>query len=134
MVLQSFTTICMDGRSRWSLTTKLSPVSLVPRRGCPQLPLPDYKGGLSAYQYEIEYRSTVEHGNADVLSRLPLPGSTRDSPSETHLYNVRQLESLPLTCEGIRKATQRDPILSKVHTCMMKGWPNPVPKALQPYY
>ena len=27
---------------------------------------------LSAYQYDIEFRPTYKHGNADCLSRLPL--------------------------------------------------------------
>ncbi len=29
---------------------------------------------LSAYHYEIEFRPTGKHSNADGLSRLPLPG------------------------------------------------------------
>ena len=31
---------------------------------------------LSAYQYEIEYRNTKEHANADCFSQLPLENST----------------------------------------------------------
>ena len=28
---------------------------------------------LSAYQYDVEYKRSKDHGNADGLSRLPLP-------------------------------------------------------------
>ena len=88
---------------------------------------------LSAYQYDIEFRSTSAHGNADALSRLSLPDDEGEHPLETRLCNIRQIEMLPVTSKEIRVATQRDQILSKVLSYTRKGWPNQVPKALQPY-
>ena len=88
---------------------------------------------LSAYQYDIEFRSTSAHGNADALSRLPLPDDEGEHPSETRLCNIRQIEMLLVTSKEIRVAIQRDQILSKVLSYTRKGWPNQVPKALQPY-
>jgi hypothetical protein len=48
---------------------------------------------LSAYHYDLEFRSTTAHGNADALSRLPLPLPVGDvvNHSETH---IRKLEVL----------------------------------------
>lgn len=89
---------------------------------------------LSGYHYDIEFRSTTAHGNADALSRLPLPEGGLERPSETRQCNIRQIELLPVTSQEIRKATQRDPILSKVRSYILKGWPDQVPKSLQPYH
>ena len=58
---------------------------------------------LSAYQYEIEYRSTLKHANADCLSRLLLPvGSKSEEFDEVKLINSLQIGSLPLTAGHIK--------------------------------
>ena len=89
---------------------------------------------LSAYKYHIEFRSTDAHGNADALSRLPLPTTTPVQPSETRMYHIRQIESLPVTSQAVRNATQRDPILSKVKIYTQKGWPEQIPDTLKIYH
>ena len=61
---------------------------------------------LSAYQYDIEYRSTAKHANADFLSRLPLQIEKPEDVDEVRLVNILQIESLPLSAEQIRKATR----------------------------
>ncbi len=44
---------------------------------------------LSAYNYEIQYKSTDTHSNADGLSRLPLPTLGSDKGGEgIHIFNV----------------------------------------------
>ena len=90
---------------------------------------------LSTYQYTIEYRSTACHANADGLSRLPLQstGEEEDVTAAT-VFNVAQLESLPVTAEQLRAATGCDQILGKVLLLTQKGWPRKVNDDLKPYW
>lgn len=91
---------------------------------------------LSAYQYDIVHRSTDKHANADCLSRLPLPVSSKsEDDEEVKLINQQQIESLPLRSEQIKKVTRADPILSKVLEHTLAGWPEVNKNAdLEPYF
>ena len=71
---------------------------------------------LSAYQYNIEFCPTKEHCNADGLSHLPRPETT-PVDTEGAVFNVSQMESLPISVNQLRQSTHTDPILSKV------AWP-----------
>ena len=63
---------------------------------------------LSAYDYHIEYKPGLQHGNADMLSRLPLPDKPASVtvPGETILL-LDMLNSLPATALQIKQATDR---------------------------
>ena len=92
---------------------------------------------LSAYQYTIEFRSTGQHANADGLSRLPIkgvPGEESDVEA-TALFNLGQVDNLPLTSAQLRTATRNDPILGKVLQHTKEGWKtiHSQDHALQPY-
>ena len=91
---------------------------------------------LSAYQYEIYFKSTKDHANADGLSRLPLP-STSELPTiateSVAIFNIAQIEALPITASEIAAATRKDPVISKVYKHTVSGWPNKTKEALQPY-
>ena len=73
---------------------------------------------LSAYQYDISYRSTKKNGNADMLSRFPLPETCNESESiffiEANEINREQVNSLPITPDKIAKASREDPVLSRI--------------------
>ena len=90
---------------------------------------------LSAYSYNIEYRSTEAHANTDSLSRLPLKSQeapiTSDEPA---VFNVSQLESLPVTSQQLRAATRTDPVLSKVICYVRSGWPQDCTPTLRLYW
>ena len=52
---------------------------------------------LSAYTYDISYRPTKLHANADALSRLPLSTNEKiESVCFDSIFNLGQLEALPL--------------------------------------
>lgn len=66
---------------------------------------------LSSYSYNIEFRKSKEHANADTLSRL-LPTNREE---ETDVYRVHFVEKLPLTAQAVSQATKTDPILARVY-------------------
>ena len=83
---------------------------------------------MSAYQYEVEFRATDKHANADGLFRLPLDVTTEEDAftQAASLFNLQQLNRLPVKADKISQVTANDPVLSKVITCVQQGWPNKV--------
>lgn len=83
---------------------------------------------LSAYQYTIVHKKGSKNGNADALSRLPLPVTSDGvvQPAEM-IFCMQLLDDSPVTSKEIRLATQRDPILAKIYQWTMNGWPNENP-------
>ncbi|XP_050340986.1 uncharacterized protein K02A2.6-like, partial [Bactrocera neohumeralis] len=85
---------------------------------------------LMAYQFDIKYRNTHAHGNADALSRLPVSTDIQFDTSEA-CYNVTHVQ-LPINANIIRKHTERDEILRKVKHFVKSGWPSQLsPESLQ---
>ena len=94
---------------------------------------------LASYTYEIEYKSSQRHSNADALSRLPLPQAepkydSMVAPDVFSCLNMSQVEALPVTAKAIQKASRIDPVLSKVILYTRKGWPSTVRDVFKPYY
>ena len=85
---------------------------------------------LAQYDYEIEYRSTEKHGNADSLSRLPVGNDSafdkkeEEDDAETVLMvnwigqAINAKDSLALV-----KATERDPVMTTAMRYTKEGWP-----------
>ena len=91
---------------------------------------------LSAYQYELKFRATDKHANADCLSRLPLEVTTEEDTitKSASLFNLQQIDSLPVKSEKIAQFTANDPVLSKVIILVQQGWPTQVKDELKPYH
>ena len=126
------------GRS-FILVTNHKPLTTIlnPRKGIPSLAAAQLQRWaiiLSAYRYEIEFKCTQEHCNADGLSRLPLPNVKSPKPHPVDVFTVAQLDSLPVTAQQLGQATRRDPILSKVRRFTKSGWPQQVKECLKPYW
>ena len=49
------------------------------------------------------------------------------------MFNVSQIQALPLTFRDIKLATKRDATLSRVLEYVKMTWPKEVPKNVQPY-
>ena len=128
---------------RFTLLTDHRPLTLLlgPKRGISVLAasrLQLWSIQLSAYLYDIEYRASKNHANADALSRLPR--KTVEEPDDWTLeadqVNRVQMERVPVTATQIREATRGDPVLSRVVYCILHGWPaeDSIPEELKIYY
>ena len=81
---------------------------------------------LAGYNYDIVYRNTKKHGNADCLSRLPVKTESnqladREEEAEVEMFHVSQLEHLPVKPEAIQRETGRNYLVSKVSDNVTKG-------------
>ena len=117
------------------LTAIFNPAKAIPATTAARLQR--YALFLAGFNYDIEYRSSSSHCNADGLSRLPLePTATEPDPTEdpAHAFHVSQFNILPVTCEKVRRETQRDPTLVKVYESAMKGWNNEQAPSMATFY
>ena len=88
---------------------------------------------LQAYQYDIEYRRSDDHGNADALSRLPI--KTDSETEEPNIFYFTYANQLPVSARDIAESTRKDIVLSKVLDFSMNGWPNfNKEDSLKPYF
>ena len=124
---------------RFTLVTDHKPlVSILnPNTGIPAMTaarLQRYALYLAGHTYDIEYRNTKQHCNADGLSRLPLTTSVDDYTDTASVYYTSQMEQLPVTSTQIRNETRRDPILSHVLESVTHGQNNlPNEEQFKPY-
>ena len=81
---------------------------------------------LAKYNYRLQYKKGDENGNADMLSRLPLPAKpyTLTQPVyEEVIFNMSVMDKTPVTSSLIARWTSRDPILGTVKHYVLLGWP-----------
>ena len=85
---------------------------------------------LSQYEYEIEYRKTNKHGNADALSRLPIGldvefDREEDDADVDIVCTIKNIGSqLNPTDPGVLvKESSKDVVVSTVMSYTTKGWP-----------
>ena len=88
----------------WHLTTILNPQKAIPSLAAARLQR--WAIILSAYQYGISFKSTQQHGNADYLSRLPLHSDAVMEAFGVNVFNVAEVDSLPVTAEQLGRATR----------------------------
>ncbi|BES87362.1 Hypothetical Protein NTJ_00167 [Nesidiocoris tenuis] len=75
---------------------------------------------LQMFEFDIEYRKSEQHGNADFLSRLPLNSQQldrEDQPSidDITVFHLEQINTLPTLPQDIRKATLEDPETREIY-------------------
>ncbi|XP_026065967.1 uncharacterized protein K02A2.6-like [Carassius auratus] len=79
---------------------------------------------LGAHQYDIEYKGTKLHGNADGLSRLPLKLTEESKAMDpADVFQTSIVSQFPVTNATIQRETRNDPTLSKVYDITVHGWP-----------
>ena len=114
---------------RFTLVTDHKPLTAIfhPKKGVPAMTaarLQRYALFLAGFDYDIEYKSTTKHCNADGLSRLPLQQREREETEidSSEVFHATQFELLPVTSEAVARETRRDPILARVYESIVKGW------------
>ena len=86
--------------------------------------------------YKIEYKSSKAIANADGLSRLPCPQTKEIEENDpVEIYNLSQIDSLPVSANDIKCETRRDTITSKVLDFVLSGWTQKrQDEQMKPYY
>ena len=83
---------------------------------------------LSSYQFDIKYRATGKHQNADTLSRFPMATVDQESRTlfdrETEQIHKIQMKNLPVTADKVALAIKNDVVLSRVMEFTRSGWPS----------
>ena len=84
---------------------------------------------LAGYQYDIVYKSTLQHGNADGLSRYPSAGLKQPEAEDENMDDERilafqepQLAGYPLSVEDVERGTMSDALLREVLEFTRNGW------------
>ncbi|XP_075150579.1 uncharacterized protein LOC142224678 [Haematobia irritans] len=74
---------------------------------------------LSAYDFELIYRSANKMGNADFLSRFPVEDESKEA---VEVMLIESTGSSPVDATQIAKETKRDKLLAKVLSWALRGW------------
>lgn len=83
---------------------------------------------------ELDTGATVSIISDDGFSCLPLKTEKQmESVSTVSLFNISQIYFLPEDAERLRRATNSDPVLSKVLQYTQRGWPELCEEELKPY-
>ena len=78
---------------------------------------------LSAYSYNIQYKGTKMHANADSLSCLPVQGEEDQDTAATRMFKISFIDKLSVTAADIATETCKDRVLSQVYQFVLEGWP-----------
>lgn len=69
---------------------------------------------LQAFNYEIKYRNTKLHANADCLSRLPVNNDDKDISDVIDILYTETVETLPINAKLIAEETKKETSLNKI--------------------
>ncbi|XP_020898619.1 uncharacterized protein K02A2.6, partial [Exaiptasia diaphana] len=77
---------------------------------------------LRGYEYHIVYRPGQSNGNADCLSRLPLPGPKKPKVEEKRVLLIEELDHSTVTASQVQQWTSRDTVLAN-REYVLRRWP-----------
>lgn len=75
---------------------------------------------LGIPSYDIRYRRSEHHANADQLSLLPLP-TTHPEPAKADIFYFKGVDRSPVTAAQVKKHTRTHPVMSKVVNLVLRG-------------
>ncbi|GFT69156.1 uncharacterized protein K02A2.6 [Trichonephila clavipes] len=115
----------LKGR-RFNLITDHKPLIAIfgSKRGLPVLAatrLLHYALILQSFEFDIIFRKTIEHGNADFLSRLPKTSEELEVKDDITIFQMSQIEALPVTSKELRQETSKDIELGPLLRALREG-------------
>ncbi|GFX12454.1 uncharacterized protein K02A2.6 [Trichonephila clavipes] len=111
---------------RFTLITDHKPLIAIfgSKRGLPVLAatlLLHYTLILQSFEFDIIFRKTIEHGNADFLSRLPKTSEELEVKDDITIFQMSQIEALPVTSKELRQETSKDIELGPLLRALREG-------------
>ncbi|GFV20774.1 uncharacterized protein K02A2.6 [Trichonephila clavipes] len=111
---------------RFTLITDHKPLIAIfgSKRGLPVLAatrLLHYALILQSFEFDIIFRKTIEHGNADFLSRLPKTSEELEVKDDITIFQMSQVEALPVTSKELRQETSKDIELGPLLRALREG-------------
>ncbi|GFR32159.1 uncharacterized protein K02A2.6 [Trichonephila clavata] len=108
-----------------TLASDASPFAIFgSKRGLPVLAatrLLHYALILQSFEFDIIFRKTIEHGNADFLSRLPKTSEELEVKDDITIFQMSQIEALPVTSKELRQETGKDIELGPLLKALREG-------------
>ena len=90
--------------------------------------------GLTTRLNTVVQHSIVMQMDCPVYHLATTEDEENQSVDPVEAFHVSQFSMLPVTCQHVRKATQRDSTLAQVYEHVMKGWHENKDPNLQPFY
>ena len=87
----------------------------------------------SSTQYEMVYKSSLKHANAEGLSRFPLE-TGKTPPDVVDIFYMDHMETLPVMAATIKTESSKDSVMSKVLERTQQGWLMICPEGLEPFF
>lgn len=76
---------------------------------------------LQAFHFDIKYKNSASHANADFVSRLPLKSECFTQCDEPDVFEINQIETLPVKVSELSKETCGDPQLIPLLDALKAG-------------
>lgn len=76
---------------------------------------------LQGFSYDVKYRNTKQHGNADGLSRLPITHEDKHEHDVLDNLEINIIDSLPITRSELSVETGKDDKLQALILALQKG-------------
>lgn len=76
---------------------------------------------MQGFQYQIKYKNTKSHCNADALSRLPVTTTSEFQYDTPDKFEIFQIDTLPVTGKELERETLQDPTLKPFLQALKTG-------------
>ncbi|KAK2575252.1 hypothetical protein KPH14_012703, partial [Odynerus spinipes] len=103
------------------LTQIFSPEKSLPAHSA--MRMQHYAIFLQGFTYDIKYKNTKLHGNADGLSRLPIKSEDIECRDVIDEFQINTIEELPVTVKDLAKETANDATVRALLLGLQKGSP-----------